>query len=222
MPQLPQMLYSTKYYNFAQVPDLGAYIKNREQLANYDFDGLTIKLAETKDFYTLTQSVDKYRDGVRITDRLARGDVCVVAYKHGTLAHVRWGARTPIPLKELGGRIIHLGCHDGWTYDSYTLPAFRRQGIASEARNFLINYLAQHGVQFIYSISRTDNVNVQPMRVKRIREGRVRMLGLITVTNLLGWVRCNFFAETAYTRPLIAQLFHLPLTTVGFKTWNAS
>jgi GNAT superfamily N-acetyltransferase len=218
MPQLTQILHSTRYYNFAQVPDLGAYIKNREQLANYDFDGLTIKLAEVKDFHQLAESVDKYRDGARIADRLARGDVCVVAYKHGALAHVRWGARTPMPLKELGGRIIYLGCHDGWTYDSYTLPAFRRQGIASEARNFLINYLAQQGVRYIYSISRTDNINVQPMRDKRIREGRVRMLGLITVTNLLGWLRCTFWAETADTRPLISQLFHIPLQTIGFKT----
>jgi hypothetical protein len=60
------------------------------------------------------------------------------------------------------------------------------------------------------------------MRVKRIREGRVRMLGLITVTNMLGWIRCNFSAETADTRSIVAQLFHLPLQTVGFNTWQAS
>ena len=222
MPQLPQPLYSTVHYRLSQFPDIAAYIRRRERDIRSDLEGVTIKLAETEDFHQIANTLGKFRASSRIADRTGRGDVCVVAYKHGALAHVRWAARTPLPLNELGGRIIHLGCHDGWTYDSYTMPMFRRQGIASEARNFLISYLGQQGVRYIYSISRTDNVNVQPMRVKRIREGRVHMLGLITVTNLLGWIRCSFSAETADTRPLVAQLFHLPLQTIGFTTWQVS
>jgi hypothetical protein len=79
-----QKLYSTTYYNFGLVPDIGAYIKNREQLANYDFDDLTIKLADAEDFSLLAESVDKFRTSTRIADRTGRGDVCVVAYKPGS------------------------------------------------------------------------------------------------------------------------------------------
>jgi hypothetical protein len=210
MPQLLQTLYSTAHYRVSQIPDLETYIQNRIRLANYDRDGLTIHLAELADVQRLTATLDKFRDGIRITERTRRGDVCVVAYKHGVLAHVRWAALHPLSLSTLGGHTMQIQPNEAYTYDSYTMPAFRQQGIASEARIVLMQYLTQQGVHAAYTDARLDNVHNQNTWRKRVREGRQRIIGVITVTKRLGQMRCTFFAETEDTRPLIARLYGVP------------
>jgi hypothetical protein len=208
-------LYSTVYYYLTQISDLDAYVQNRRRLSNYDLEGVTVKLAEAEDFDQLIKVLDKFRMSTRVSDRLARGDICVVAYKHGALAHVRWAALTQIPT--WGGDTLHLNHDEAYTYDSYTLPAFRRQGISSEARVFLIKNLTNRGVRCTYTTSRTDNVITQQHRSKRLREGRVRILGLITVATRLGRTHCTYSAETAAARSLIARLFHVPLRNIRFS-----
>jgi hypothetical protein len=178
---------------------------------------LTIKLAESEDFQRVATTLDKYRTSSRIADRTGRGDVCVVAYKHDALAHVRWAARTPMPLKEYGGHIVHLAFDEAFLYDSFTLPAFRGYGISSEARSFLCNYLAQHDFRCAYATNRIDNVLIQPGRIKRVREGRVRILGQITVITRLGRTHCMYMAESEMFRSLIARLFQVPLRTVHIR-----
>jgi GNAT superfamily N-acetyltransferase len=185
-------------------------------LTNYDLDEVAIKRADAADFQQIASTVAKFHDFSRITDRTGRGDVCVVAYKHGALAHVRWAAVTPIPA--LGGRTMHLDSHEAYMFDSYTVPAFRRQGIASEARAFLMTFLAQQGIRCMYTDSRLDNIHTQQRWIERIREGRQRLLGVITVTTQLGWTYCSFSAETAATRPLIARLYHVPLQRVHIRS----
>jgi hypothetical protein len=207
MPQLLQMLHSTRHYRVSQIPDLDTYIQNRIRLANYDREGLTIKVAEIDDFQQITATLDKFRDRTRITERTGRGDLCVVAYKHGALAHVRWAALNPLPLPVLGGYMMHLQSDEAYTYDSYTVPTFRRQGIASEARIVLTKQLVHNGVHCAYTDSRLDNVHNQQTWRKRVREGRQRIIGIITVNKRLGRTQCKFFAETGETHPLIARLY---------------
>jgi GNAT superfamily N-acetyltransferase len=199
-----------------QIPDLHAYVTNRVRFANYDTEGVTIKLADAEDFHRLAATVDKFQGSTRIADRTGRGDICVVAYKYGALAHFRWAALNPIPA--WGGHTVHLDSHEAYTYDGYTLPAFRWQGIGSEARIFLTTYLTQQGIRCAYSDTRTDNRNTQQARIKWIREGRARLLGVVTVAKWLGRIRCTFVADTADTRSLIARLFHLQLSTVRVRT----
>jgi GNAT superfamily N-acetyltransferase len=199
-----------------QFPDLNAYVQNRVRLANYDLQGLTIKLADTDDFQQLANTVDKFRDSSRIAERTRRGDVCVVAYKHGALAHARWAALSPIPA--WGNYMVHLAPDEAYNYDSYTIPAFRRQGISSEAKVFLLAYLKQQGFRCTYGDSRMDNLDTQQTRIKKVREGRARVLGLIAVSTRLGWTRCTFFAETAATRPLVARLYRVPLQNIRIKS----
>jgi ribosomal protein S18 acetylase RimI-like enzyme len=216
MSKLLQPLYSTVHYRLMQFPDLDAYIRIHERLAKYDRDGLTIKIAEAADFQQLTKFVDKFRTSTRIADRTGRGDVCVVAYKLGTLAHVRWAALTLRPV--WGDYRVHLAPDEAYTYDTHTVPAFRRQGIASEARIFLMTYLAQQGIRCTYGDSRLDNRNTQQFWRKRVRDGRARLLGVIAVATRLGLTHCTFFAETAATRPLIARLFHIPMENVRIRS----
>jgi hypothetical protein len=207
-----QTLYSTVHYYLTQIADLDAYVQNRPRLANYDLKDVTIKLAEAEDFQQLTKTMDKFRTSTRVADRRARDDLCVVAYKHDTLVHARWAALTPIPM--WGGDTLYLDPDEAYTYDSYTIPAFRGQGISSEARVFLIKYLASQGVHRTYTTSRSDNVITQQHRSKRLREGRMRILGLITVTRRLGWTYCSYSTETSATRSLMARLFHIPLQKI--------
>jgi GNAT superfamily N-acetyltransferase len=187
MQRVFQTLYSQSHYLFRQIPDFDAYIQNREQLTYYDLTGVTIKRAEAEDFHRLAATVHKFQGSTRIADRTRRGDVCVVAYKHGALAHVRWAAVTPIPA--WGRYTIHLAPDEAYTYDSYTVPAFRRQGISSETRVFLIKHLAQQGIRRTYSDTRTDNIFTHQRQSRRLRKGREYILGVITVTTVLNWTR---------------------------------
>jgi hypothetical protein len=209
-------LYSTTHYRLSQIPDLKVYVQNRKPLASYDRTSLIIKQAKTSDFDRLAESIDKFRDGSRISARIARGDVCVVAYKHGTLASARWAALKPIPA--WGGHTVHLAPDEAYTYDSYTLPAFRRQGISSETRIFLITLLDQLGICRTYSDSSLKNIHTQQSWRKRVREGRSRIIGVITVSTLLRRMKCEFSAETPATRPILARLYQVPISTIGIRS----
>lgn len=218
MRQLLRTLYSTTYYFLNQIPDLDAYIQNRVRLASYDLDGVTIKRAEAADFQQLATTVDKFSESSRIAERTGRGDVCVVAYQHGKLAHVRWV--TFKPKTSWGGHRMHLAPHEAYSYDSYTVPTFRQQGISSEARVFSLRYLAQQGIRCVYADTRTDNIHMQQTQLKRVREGRIRILGVVIVNTRLGRTGCTFTADTEATRPLLARLFHIPLHTIRIRSIN--
>jgi GNAT superfamily N-acetyltransferase len=215
-----QPVYSKAQFLLRNIPDIEAYIQNRVQLASYDIEGVQIKVADTADFQRLTTTLDKFRDGRRIAERTARGDVCIIAYKHDALAHVRWSALKSINPHELGDLSVHLQPDEAWTYDAYTVPTFRRQGIGSEAKVVLMTHLAQHGIRCTYSDSRTDNVHSELSRVKKLREGRLRILGILSMTKLLGRTHYSFTANTTVTRPLIARLFNVPEHTVQLACNN--
>jgi GNAT superfamily N-acetyltransferase len=201
-----------------QIPDLHAYVQKREPLASYAVEDVTIQLAKAEDFQQLAATIAKFRDGTRIAERTGRGDLCVVTYKHGALAHVRWAAVSPMPFRELHWRVVHLAPDEAFLFDSYTLPTFRGQGISSEARSFLCDYLAQQGFRCAYAINRMDNRLIQPGRVKRVQEGRVRILGQITVTTQLGQPRFAYTVEAAADRALMARLFQVSLPRVKVRT----
>jgi GNAT superfamily N-acetyltransferase len=217
MQQLIRPLYSKSRFLLRHIPDLDTYIQNRVRLASYNLDNVTIKPAETADFHQLAKTVNKFRTSTRIVERTERGDICIVVYKHGALAHFRWVALKPFKPRELGDQLAHLQSDEAWTYDSYTLPAFRRQGISSEAKVFLMEYLAQQGIRRTYSDSRVDNIQAQQSRIKKVREGRLCILGVVTVTTQLGRTRCTFTADTEATRSLIARLFHVPFQAIPIR-----
>ncbi|UCH37425.1 MAG: hypothetical protein JSV76_07050 [Candidatus Bathyarchaeota archaeon] len=112
---------------------------------------MTIKLARAEDFHRLATNLNKYRDGTRIAQRTQRGDVCVVAYKYDALAHVRWAAVTPIPA--WGKYVVHLASDEAYAYDGFTVAPFRRQGISSEAKAFLMEYLTKQEFRCAYTDS---------------------------------------------------------------------
>jgi hypothetical protein len=205
--QFLQPLYSTVYYRLTQFPDFHAYIQTHRRTTKNDLEGMTIKLAEASDFEHIIATVDKYRDGKRIAERTQRGDVCIVAYKHGALGHIRWIALSPLPA--WSGYTVHLAADEAYSYDSYTLPAVRRQGLASETRIFQMTYLKQQGIRHLYSDSRLDNIHTQRRWIERIHEGRQRHLGVVTLRTYLGWTHCTFTAENTTTQQLIARLYNI-------------
>lgn len=213
--QLLQPLYTTARYRLTQFPDFHAYIQTHRQTTKNNLDVVTIKLAEAADFERITATVDKYREGKQIAERTARGDVCVIAYKHGALGHIRWIALAPLPA--WGGHTVHLDADEAYSYDSYTRPAFRRQGLASETRIFQMTYLAQQGVRYLYSDSHLNNIHTQRRWIERIHEGCQRHLGVTTITTMLGWTRCTFATETVATRQLLDRLYNVPLQRIQIQ-----
>jgi GNAT superfamily N-acetyltransferase len=153
----------------------------------------------------MTSEIGKFRTSSRIADRVARGDVCVVAYVDGSLAHFHWVTFTP----KLSGEdrvILHLGDNEAYTYDSYTLPAFRRRGIASIAKKTLLEFLIQRGIHSVYAMHRSDNVASSSAAVKRRRGGRSRTLGSFTITNFLGLLNVQFEADTSEDHRKLTRL----------------
>jgi GNAT superfamily N-acetyltransferase len=207
---------SSSEYHFTEIPDPRIWIDQFIHSSHLDRTGLIMKVAEKEDFNQLAKHVEKFRDSTRLADRTARGDVCIVTYRDEVLAHFRWAALSPIPLSELNGQILHLGDDEAYTYDSYTVPAFRRRGVASETRQFLITFLSQQGKNTIYSMTRTDNV--RSSRSKRDRQGVQRTFGLIRVISRLGRTTYRFYVTTTRDRQRLAKLFQIPLQNVILST----
>jgi GNAT superfamily N-acetyltransferase len=212
--------YTKSEYFFSQIPNPKDWVDQFMHSSHLDRTGLTMKVAEKEDFSQLATHVEKFRDSTKIADRTARGDICVVTYRDEALAHFRWAALSPIALSELNGRTLHLKSDEAYTYDSYTLPAFRRRGVASETRRFLIAYLSQRGKNTIYSMTRTDNT--RSSRGKRDRQGVQRTFGLIRTTSLLGITSYHFYVTTSDDQQQFAKLFQIPPESVILSTTLSS
>ena len=190
------------------------YVQKQSTPLNRNPERVTVKVADGDDFVQIATFVDKFRVSTRIAERTQRGDVCVVVYSDGAVAHVRWAALIPLALPELNFTLLQLDPDEAYMYDGYTLPAFRRRGFAARARDCLITYLAHRGVTTIYRLSRTDNPWIYYSRMKQNREGRQRTLGVIRVSTLLGSTRCMFYSTTEAHRHVLTRLFNLSSTMV--------
>jgi hypothetical protein len=213
-----KFLYSTITYRLTARPNLQRYVNTADQPSHWDQQGLSIKLADADDFDQLTRHFAKFQGSHRIAERTRRGDVCVVAYKQGVLAHFRWVACTSIPLPELDLMMLRLASDEVYTYDSYTRPRFRRQGIAFAARTFLTTYFTQRGVQTFYTLGRQNNQFTHEHRAFRAQHGGTGTIGTIQVRTILGTKQYQFIGETPEDRELMAHLFRLPLNQVHVRS----
>jgi GNAT superfamily N-acetyltransferase len=205
MRRIFRRLYSKETNVVTEIPNLEIWINKVTPSPHWNLAGLDLKMAETSDYARMASEIDKFRTSTRIADRVARGDACVVAYIDGALAHFHWVTFTP----ELSGEdhtVLHLDEAEAYTYDSYTLPIFRRRGIASVAKKFLLTYLIQRGIQTVYAMHRSDNIASSGAAAKRRQRGRSRTLGSITITNLFGMLNHHYQADTPEDYQKLSQL----------------
>lgn len=205
MRRIIRRIYSKERNFVTEIPDPELWVNKFVRSSRWNLEGLELKIAEASDYSRMTSEIEKFRTSTRITDRVARGDVCVVAYVDGSLAHFHWVTFTAELLGE-EQMALHLGEKEAYTYDSYTVPAFRRRGIASEAKKFLLTYLIQRGIQTVYAMHKSDNIASSGAAVKRRRRGRSRTIGSITITNLFGMLDFRFQADTREDHQKLTRL----------------
>jgi ribosomal protein S18 acetylase RimI-like enzyme len=191
------------------------YVRQQSAPLNRNPERVMVRVADADDFAQIATFVDKFRSSTRIAERTQRGDVCVVVYCDGDVAHVRWAALYPLALSELNSTLLRLDSNEAYMYDAYTLPAFRHRGFAARARNCLIQYLAHRGVTTVYRMMRMNNPLTRYARIKQNREGRQRTLGVVRVSTLLGSTRCTFYSTTAIHRLILTRLFNLSSAMVN-------
>lgn len=204
-----RQVYSTVTYRLTARSNPQRYVDDAKRPPHWDRQGLTVKIADADDFDQLTRTISKFQHSNRLAERTSRGDVCVMAYKQSALAHFRWIALTSLPLPELDSTTLHLKPDEVYTYDSYTLPAFRRQGIAFASRTFLMTHFSQRGIRTFYSLGRYDNRLTQEHQVFREQHGGTGTIGTIRVRTLLGTKQYRFTGETQADGEQMTQLFRL-------------
>jgi GNAT superfamily N-acetyltransferase len=201
--------YSKRVFYLTQ-SNAATYVKSAPS-SRWNPDGITMKVADERDFTRLTRSADKFQHSTRIDDRLRQGDLCVVAYVDDDLAHFRWMTGGNVEVPYIGAQLMmYMNSHEAYTYDAYTFPKYRRRGIGHEARRFLVKTAAQQGVTTLYATSELNNPFMSPTRAQRERKGRAKTLGTITVTAIGRMKRYQFHGPTTADRATIANLFRIP------------
>jgi hypothetical protein len=197
-----QQLYSTTAYYLTEIPEPHRFTTHHKHSSHWDPEGIRIQVANAEDFQHLANDVEKFQNSSRLKERIDRGDLCVVTYKHGALASFRWATFIPpeIPIKGSPLR-LKLGPREAYTYDGYTIPRFRRQGIGLESRAFLMSHLAQQGITRIYSTTRTDNrfMIANEKVPERMRRYGIHIVGTIMITTFLGGRRFQFIDHSSNT-----------------------
>ena len=85
--------------------------------------------------------------------RLAAGDVCFVARQAGRIVAVTWAATGRGWTRYLGCQIT-LGPDEVYTYDWLTVPAFRKQHVASQLTVACLRYFRERGYRrVIYAMA---------------------------------------------------------------------
>ncbi len=82
--------------------------------------------------------------------RVAEGHRCVCTFAEGLAVHMRWFARGPTEIPELGV-FACPGGREVYTYDSHTNPGWRRMGAMSAERRAMYRILAAEKIERCFS-----------------------------------------------------------------------
>lgn len=117
-------------------------------------------------------------------ERLRSGEMCFVARHEGTIVAGGWVAVQRIWIAYLGSA-IDLASGDAYSYDKFTLPAFRGHGIFNAVRTHHLRYLERAGY-------RRAIVTVVPENESSIRDiykGGYRLQGMLGRIKIGPWQR---------------------------------
>ncbi|HEX2570982.1 MAG TPA: hypothetical protein VH877_15590 [Polyangia bacterium] len=90
--------------------------------------------------------------------RLHLGDRCFASFHGKRPVHIRWVARRPVKVSELGLMLCPRP-DEIYVYDTFTDPAYRGQHASSTARALMDRVMLAEGVRRGYAYVRADNQN---------------------------------------------------------------
>ncbi len=95
-------------------------------------------------------------DPEEVMRRMAEGDRCHVARVEGRIVAARWVARREAWLPYLGV-VMPLTEGDGYLYDAYTTPAWRRHGLSAAVTFHAVRRLRAEGCRRILRVALPEN-----------------------------------------------------------------
>ncbi|MBI3183044.1 MAG: hypothetical protein HYZ28_12980 [Myxococcales bacterium] len=88
--------------------------------------------------------------------RVRLGDRCFAVFDRGAPVHMRWLARRPVEVPELGLYVCPEE-DEGYLYDAYTIPEYRGRRAASRSRRLLCRTMLDAGLRRGYAYVLADN-----------------------------------------------------------------
>jgi SAM-dependent methyltransferase/GNAT superfamily N-acetyltransferase len=95
-------------------------------------------------------------DPAEIHQRLARGQYCFVAWLDGQIIHAGWAATDQAYIEYLD-RGLDLAPDEVYAYESFTLSAYRAQGLAQARQSYMLEYLRRVGYQRVIAAVMPEN-----------------------------------------------------------------
>jgi len=117
-------------------------------------EGLTIREATVDDLH-LFQSIKKPSEIMICKRLLEEKAICLIALKDKQLASYVWFASEVDPSVHL--LYLPLAQDEGYSFDVYTLPAFRRQGVQSALHLRMFQLLRERGYRRVFTLVEVDN-----------------------------------------------------------------
>ncbi len=124
---------------------------------------ITYRVAEPDDLSRLEGAVLP-SELAYFRERLAHGRICFLGFYQDDVAAYGW--LTDEVVFEIDNLQLRLGLGDAYVDDIYTLPAYRRQGIASTGALRRLQFLKERGFKRSVSIVRLDNAPALKMNKK--------------------------------------------------------
>ena len=124
-------------------------------------DGFEIRVATPGDMPQLLGFPDRNESLEKLQERLARGDLCLVAWSNGKVVGFTW-ACTDRFLNQLYR--FEFREDEAYLYDAYTSTECRGRGLAGYLRCRMYEVLAEKGRRNLFSIS--DRFNKPALRFK--------------------------------------------------------
>lgn len=132
----------------------------------------------------------------------ADADVCIVAKCDGNLVHWTFVAFDQAYVCEIERKIC-IDPNSAYLYAVYTVPNYRRLGIASNARARIFKYLHENGVQNVNILTRHNNF---PM-LRALQKESARKIGSITHFKIFNLNFYKLRGETKDDNKKLAKMF---------------
>jgi hypothetical protein len=131
--------------------------------------GLFVRRASVDDVALVLQASDPRRSRAIVEARLARGDLCLLAFDTaGRPVHSDWATVLGAHVPELG-RDVTLREGEAYLYDAFTPPPRRGHGAFGFVLDHLFARLQAEGARVVYSYVRSDDPRGQRSACVRLR-----------------------------------------------------
>jgi ribosomal protein S18 acetylase RimI-like enzyme len=121
------------------------------------------------------------------------GDMCIVAEANGEIVHWTWVTFKENYVMEMEKKIRIPNSNSAYVYAVYTVPEYRRLGIAPKAMETLLSYLHDRGIRKVFALIHPSNFP----SLRYFRKVGFKKIGMIKLIKIL---KLNLYVCRGETR----------------------